>query len=179
MFTSPLENIRIASHCRSDWDQMYGDDRRRFCGECQMNVYNLSEMSRGEAESFLLNAEGRLCVRYYRRRDGSVITKDCPVGWRALKRRVSRVGTATFSVIVGFFAGLAGIRATESFISILPTGNVPPVEIEESRMAVDPMPIVGEVEEMEGQMILDEGYFHGKPEGIEPLKKMRVKGSVK
>ena len=153
---------------------MYGDDRRRFCGECQMNVYNLSEMSRGEAESFLVNAEGRLCVRYYRRRDGSVVTADCPVGWRALKRRVSQVGTAAFSVAVGFFAGLAGIRATESFISILPTGDVPAIETKGSELA-EPFPIIGEV----GEVYADDGYFHGRAEGIEQLKNVRVKVWVK
>lgn len=85
---------------------MVGDSRRRFCGRCQLNVYNLSKMTRAEAENFLLASENRVCVRFYRRPDGTVLTQDCPVGWQALRRRVSRVGAAVFSMCVGVFTGL-------------------------------------------------------------------------
>lgn len=85
---------------------MIGNERRRYCGDCKLNVYNLSGMSRAEAESLIINAEGRLCVRFYRRADGSVLTKDCPVGWAAIKQRVSRVAVAMFSLLVGLMTGL-------------------------------------------------------------------------
>ena len=106
MKTSPLDHIKIASPCSADWNEMYGDNRKRFCSECRLNVYNLSEMAQREAENFLFEAEGRVCVRLYRRKDGTVITQDCPVGWQAVKQRVSRIATATFGLIVGFFGGL-------------------------------------------------------------------------
>lgn len=106
MKTSPLDHIKIASPCSADWNEMYGDNRKRFCSECKLNVYNLSEMTQREAENFLFEAEGRVCVRLYRRKDGTVITQDCPIGWQAVKQRVSRVATATFGLIVGFFSGL-------------------------------------------------------------------------
>ena len=51
-------------------------------------------MTRTEAENLILNAEGRLCVRFYKRADGSILTKDCPVGWQAIKRRISRTAAA-------------------------------------------------------------------------------------
>lgn len=111
-FTNPLDHIRIASPCPADWDQMIGTDRRRYCGECRLNVYNLSGMTREEAERLLHHAEGRLCVRYFRRADGSIITKDCPVGWRAIKRRVSKTAAAFASLI---FAALGGIGLTGYF----------------------------------------------------------------
>ena len=105
-FTSPLDNIHVASPCPANCDQMFGDDRKRFCGECKLNVYNLSEMTRDEAEDFVSQSEGRICVRYFRRADGTVITKNCPVGWQAVKERVSRVVTACFSLLLGLFGGL-------------------------------------------------------------------------
>ena len=105
MFTNPLDSIRIASPCKADWNEMYGDGRRRFCGECKMNVYNLSGMTRQEAESLLTNSEGRLCVRFFRRKDGTVLTKDCPVGWQALKRKASRFAVAFSSLLAGVLAG--------------------------------------------------------------------------
>ena len=79
-FDNPLNNLKVASPCSQDWDQMVGDNRKRYCGECKLNVFNLSGMSKTEAENLIVNAEGRLCVRFYKRSDGSVITEDCPVG---------------------------------------------------------------------------------------------------
>ena len=105
-FTNPLEHIKIASPCKADWDAMIGDERRRFCGGCKLNVYNFSGMSRTEAENLLLNSEGRLCVRFYKRADGTVLTKDCPVGWQAIKRRVSKVAAAFVSLLFGVLSGL-------------------------------------------------------------------------
>jgi len=105
-FTNPLDNIHVASPCPANWDEMFGDDRKRFCGDCKLNVYNLSEMTRREAENLLYNSEGRLCVRFFRRADGTVLTKNCPVGWQAVKQRVSRVATAVFSIVAGLFGGI-------------------------------------------------------------------------
>lgn len=80
---SPLDRISIASPCSADWNQMQGDDRRRFCGECRLHVHDLSRMSEGEAAALLQQAgPGRVCVRFYRRADGRVLTRDCPVGLR-------------------------------------------------------------------------------------------------
>jgi prepilin-type processing-associated H-X9-DG protein len=83
-----LNSLRIASPCDASWEQMEGDDLVRFCRHCQLNVYNLSGMSRREAAAFVRQAEGRLCVRFYRRADGTLLTDNCPVGWRAARRRL-------------------------------------------------------------------------------------------
>ena len=104
-FTNPLDNIKIASPCAADWNEMRGDERRRYCALCKLNVYNLSDMTRTEAESFLINSEGRVCVKFYRRADGTVLTRDCPVGWEKIKRKVSRAATAVFALAAGFFGG--------------------------------------------------------------------------
>jgi hypothetical protein len=85
---------------------MNGNDRMRYCGQCRLNVYNLSGMTRQEAEHLIANSEGRLCVRYYKRADGSIITQNCPVGLAALKRRVSRAATAFISAVISFFGGV-------------------------------------------------------------------------
>jgi len=53
-FTNPLNNIKIASPCSQNWNEMIGTERERYCGECKLNVYNLSGMSRIEAENLLL-----------------------------------------------------------------------------------------------------------------------------
>ena len=114
-FTSPLRNVKIASPCPADWDRMIGDERARFCGQCELNVYNLSAMSTLEAESLIARTEGRLCVRYYRRKDGSIITQDCPVGSRRLKVRAARIKRAVASLVLGFLAGLGFHSAASRF----------------------------------------------------------------
>lgn len=132
MFNDPLANIRVASPCPADWNEMYGDDRKRFCSECKLNVYNLSDMTRDEAERLLINSEGRLCVRYFRRADGTVLTRDCPVGLRAVKLRATRFARAAASILLGFVSGLFAVQTVETVISRLPLGHVPePVSGEE------------------------------------------------
>jgi hypothetical protein len=84
---------------------MTGNEQIRFCGQCNLNVYNLSGMTKREAEALITRNEGRLCVRYYRRKDGTILTDNCPVGLRALKRRVSRLANAMMSAVVGFCSG--------------------------------------------------------------------------
>jgi hypothetical protein len=65
-------------------------------------------MTRDEAESLVARHEGRLCVRFYRRFDGSIITQDCPVGFQAVRERVSYwtraigAATLTFLAAAGF-----------------------------------------------------------------------------
>src|ERR1044071_10203795 len=71
MSYSPLTNIKVAAPCKTEWKWMYGNARVRFCPQCSLNVYNLSAMSKEEAERLILQTEGRLCVRFYRRKDGT------------------------------------------------------------------------------------------------------------
>ncbi len=106
MNNSPLNNIKIASPCSANWDAMLGDDKKRFCGDCKLNVYNLSGMSQTEAENLLIESEGRVCVRFYRRNDGTILTQDCPIGWAKVKKNISRTAAATVSLIIGLFTGL-------------------------------------------------------------------------
>lgn len=89
MNTPNLDGLRIASPCKVSWESMTGDDRVRACASCKMNVYNLSDMTKTEAENLLTVSEGRVCVAFFRREDGTILTKDCPVGLRAIRVRVA------------------------------------------------------------------------------------------
>ncbi len=153
-YKDPLKHAKVASPCSADWEGMIGDARRRFCGQCELNVYNLSEMSRREAEDLINRTEGRLCVRFYRRADGTVLTKDCPIGLRAIRRKLSRLATATLSAILGFFSGLGlNMAITETAQQIYEpsvTGMmIPSAMAEEMGDIVTPederrMPVAGE-----------------------------------
>lgn len=102
-----IDNIRIASPCTADWAQMQGDDRVRHCDACNLNVYNLAAFTDAEIRELVANRKGRLCGRIYQRRDGTVLTQNCPVGMRAVARRISRIAGAVFAFLtVNFSAGL-------------------------------------------------------------------------
>jgi|SRR6267378_1218686 len=134
-FNSPLANVSVAASCSADWDSMIGGDRVRFCGQCQLNVYNLSTMSKFEAESLIARTEGRLCVRFYRRKDGSILTDNCPVGLRALKRRASRIKKAVASSVLGFLAGI-GSNGTINRLGRYWLSGVDPVPFHRATLGV-------------------------------------------
>jgi hypothetical protein len=106
-----LEQIRIAEPCNASWERMAGDERVRFCDGCRKNVYNLSAMNRAEAEELVREMEGRLCVRFYQRRDGTVLTDNCSVGVRKARAWLS--------------VQLAGIAATFATLFALAPANRP------------------------------------------------------
>jgi hypothetical protein len=112
-FANTLGRVRVAAPCEENWDEMRGDDRVRFCARCSQNVYNLSAMTRGEAERLVVGNEGRICVRFYRRKDGTILTRNCPAGLIKLRRRVSRVATATAAAAISFLAGVGVAPTTE------------------------------------------------------------------
>jgi hypothetical protein len=119
-FRNTLNHVRIAAPCKADWDQMTGNERVRFCSQCSLNVYNLSSLTRADAESLIARTEGRLCIRFYRRSDGSIITKDCPIGLRAIRRRMSYVAKAISSTVMGLLAGLGVYGVVSSTVPIAP-----------------------------------------------------------
>jgi hypothetical protein len=53
------------------------------------------------------NQGQRVCLRLYRRPDGTVITEDCPWSLRAMKRRVARVASAALSAILSVSVAMA------------------------------------------------------------------------
>lgn len=99
-----LDGIDIASPCSADWNEMAGDDRCRFCSQCSLHVFDLSSMTRSQAEDLVASRTGgRLCVRFTRRADGTVLTRDCPVG---LRQRLRNTASRLVAMCVAAFAFL-------------------------------------------------------------------------
>src|SRR3569833_3627770 len=99
----PLNQISVATPCHESWDEMTGDDKKRFCAGCKKHVYNLSAMTEAEAQE-VLNV-GRPCVRFYRRLAGTLLTKDCPVGVRRVRLKMA---AAISGAAAGLLSALAG-----------------------------------------------------------------------
>jgi len=100
MANDQLENLRIAVPCPASWEGMAGGERVRHCTLCSLNVYNVAEMTRDEVRELLVRTEGRVCARLYRRADGTVLTRDCPKGLRAVRQRASRAASALIAALL-------------------------------------------------------------------------------
>jgi hypothetical protein len=98
----PLSMVKVASPCTASWDAMSGTDQARFCGECAEYVYNFSEMTSDGIAALIREKEGKVCVRYFLRSDGTIMTADCPVGARAVRRlaRLRVFAVAVFAAVV-------------------------------------------------------------------------------
>jgi TonB family protein len=170
MHNSPLEKIKVAAPCNAEWRWMYGNDRVRFCGQCSQNVYNLSAMTHEQAEDLILKTEGRLCVRFYRRADGTILTRNCPVGLQAVKDKFTRTRTHIIAAILTFLAYLSIMlwfnKPTKMLMGVMseimlhnPT-IVPPLEM--GQRVLDPATISPLVEKSE-QFIRDRAVFKVTP----------------
>lgn len=101
-----VDKLEIASPCSEEWDDMVGDERTRFCDSCRKNVFNISSMSGPEVEELIESAEGRVCVRLFRRHDGTVLTSDCPIGLAERAwRRARNTGLAAAALMLTLLAG--------------------------------------------------------------------------
>jgi hypothetical protein len=113
MKTYSLDVIDVARPCETDWNDMRGDQRVRFCGHCSLHVYNLSEMPPADALRVVRETEGRLCVRFYRRADGTVVTRNC--GIKAAAKRVGRWASGAAAVVLSsLVAALAFNRSGQA-----------------------------------------------------------------
>lgn len=136
-----IRQVRVASPCKERWDDMTGDEHVRFCGRCEKNVYDLSSLSAEQAESLLRERGESMCVRFFRRSDGTVLTSDCPVGGRKkLWRRVT-AGAAAGVAAAGLTMAALGGHQQGGMVM----GEIEPVmgqmvapEIEMGKVAVEP-----------------------------------------
>ncbi len=124
--TIALHRIDIATPCTASWDEMRGDDRVRHCNDCNKNVFNLSAMPEAEAADLLAeNHSGELCVRFYRRTDGTLMTSDCGTSQRAQVRQAWRKlpGVAGMAVLA---LSAAACSAGEAVPVAMPLMGAPP-----------------------------------------------------
>jgi hypothetical protein len=96
-----LDDLLVASPCRADWNQMTGNDRVRTCASCTKRVFNLSALTRAEAEALVAANRGAdWCGRYYQRLDGTIVLADCLV-------RGSGAGARKLALAAALVAGTA------------------------------------------------------------------------
>ncbi len=115
---------------------MSGDDQVRHCSMCDRKVYNLSAMTRQEALTLLQQHEGRICGRYYRRTDGTIMTRDCG---RVEKIRV-RTAVAMSSVVATVLGALGLVLALGQKPSVTMGQMAVPAKADRTPRQVKPVP---------------------------------------
>lgn len=96
-----LYQLKVVSPCSTDWDRMSGDEKKRFCTECDKFVYDFSQMTRRQVEAIVSIYQGRMCARITRLPDGSLLTLENPPAHPLVARRASPVVNATLAAILG------------------------------------------------------------------------------
>jgi hypothetical protein len=118
--------VKIASPCTVPWSSMKGDSAVRFCDQCQLNVYNVESLTSYQVRDLMLKTEGRICMRIFKRFDGTVLTKDCPRGVEALgyvwrraqaqaRTHIPGVSTATIVAVLTLTILISGMGLISLF----------------------------------------------------------------
>jgi hypothetical protein len=123
-----LDRVSIPIQCHADWDLMAGDDRVRYCKACQKSVYNLSALTKRQAEALVAEHGGKLCARIYQRPDGSILTQNCPEGIRGLTAKITRRAGAVLSAMLS--VGTLAPQSQATPLSQIPEPGKSLVQIE-------------------------------------------------
>lgn len=112
-----LNNVLIAKPCDIEWNRLPGNGAVRNCTHCERSVYNLSAMTKSEAEAFITEFGTSQCVSFYRKSDGTILTDDCPAGLRQIRNTARSSLHSLFriimSVIAFFCAGVSAANADD------------------------------------------------------------------
>ncbi|MEP7013351.1 MAG: carboxypeptidase-like regulatory domain-containing protein [Acidobacteriota bacterium] len=108
--TEKFNRLAIGSECHTSWDAMQGNDRRRFCAECQRDVLDFERLTPREISAHLEASHGRLCARLTR--TGGRLSVFEPVEpldplRPSTPRRASSVAAALLAAGLGFGVGSA------------------------------------------------------------------------
>ena len=110
-----LARLQISAPCDLTWESMTGDNQVRFCGQCSLHVYNISEMSASEAAAFIRGRNETLkCVRFFRRSDGTILTQNCPRGLRVARDKCLRLWQKSAAAALFFCSFVSQVFAQGS-----------------------------------------------------------------
>lgn len=118
-----LEQLRVATPCMVGWDTMVGEDRVRRCETCKQNVYNISELTRAQADELIAAKDAQMCMRYYHLADGTLLLRDGAVAYRP--GRLVAAGAAAALALAGAVAwptrepGVPAARVVEPSPSVV------------------------------------------------------------
>ncbi len=97
-----FDALTITRECPISWTAAELERPINFCNQCQKNVYNLTVMTDKQVEA-ILRGEGsaRPCIIMKRRKNGSLVTDNCPVRLRSMRSRVRLAATTLIVLAAG------------------------------------------------------------------------------
>lgn len=98
-----LRKLRVAEPCSENWNEMFGNERVRFCSHCAKSVNDLSAMSPKGALRLVKRSRGNICVRYIEH----PLTKEPVIGGRLYK--IARRAPALAAGVVGATLSLSAM----------------------------------------------------------------------
>lgn len=149
-----LDQVQVKTPCEADWNLMRGNDRVRFCDHCSLTVHDLTQMTRKRARRLVARSKGRLCIRYLRRPDGSMVTRAVPQKLFQISRRASRIAAGAFSATLSLSGAIVSAASERS-----PSGQTQPLpsaafaQQSSSRQIYSGSAIVGTVTDPNGAVI--------------------------
>ncbi len=141
-----LRRISIEKPCSASWEQMKGNDQVRFCGHCDLNVTDVSKMTRAKAVKLVKKSQGRLCLRIHRNPLGEIITRPAVQKLYTISRRASRFAAGAFTAVLS----LSTAAYAQSSGSATPIDN-PPVAAQPidgpdvENQTIENMPLGGDI----------------------------------
>jgi len=97
-------DIEIPSPCARAWDEMDAErganGAARFCNQCQEDVYDISSMTRREAQAFMEKHRWQVCVNYEVDEEGKIIyAPEPPSRWARQLEGALRLAAAAALVV--------------------------------------------------------------------------------
>ncbi len=104
-----IQSYFVASPCSMSWSDMTGDEAIRYCGECKLNIHNLSSLADEEVVALLdrKRAGERICTYFYRRDDGTIATDNCPKRLKIFRRKLQVCAASMLLALCWLWAGQA------------------------------------------------------------------------
>jgi hypothetical protein len=183
-----LDLVEIPIPCTVPWDGMPGDEQVRHCGQCKQNVYNVSMLTRAEANQLLRQ---RACLRIYRRPDNTVITSDCRERLRAARKKGWLIFAGTLLIVLwaqicAQFVGLMGLKRLfgaggHTMGEAMPVpGQMAPPPDPTPPPAVMGLPPIEVLPPIMGEPPPPPRLKHGKPmrAPVEKMGKIAIKGQM-
>jgi hypothetical protein len=140
-----LQYPTIARPCSKKWENLRGDNQKRFCDECQLHVHNLSAMSEQEVQA-LLQIPGRCCVGYLSQPESPRPAAKTRKNWWGLLGRGPRLMASGTALAVSFLLNGCDDKTLSTATPVAP----PPVETNSNMILGDicvlPAPATNRVE---------------------------------
>lgn len=101
-----VDRLKIDFPCTADWNQMRGNERIRYCEECNKYVYDFARLPRRQVEEMMAASPGRICAKLTYK-NNSLVFLDSKPRPRPESHRASPLAAAILTAMLGINTGAA------------------------------------------------------------------------